>query len=166
MNFKLYIPIILFALCACTNKQKVEDPFNKKEISHEEKLPLNNSPNKINSTNSIKNKLIGTWVSTIEIRNGIIKNLKGIHTLILMEDGKFRSFYEPSNFKDGDWYLVNDTIRLEMKAVDDYKIIKLTDSIMIAQLLFITQDSVIIEYRRKSQLPPTSGLHNGGKPRV
>ncbi len=131
---------ILIFCSQYTNKVKT---INKNELKKN-----NNNLEPRNKSN--KKMLIGTWISITESRDNIENKLVGIHKLELNDDGSFNSFYQSSNRKSGSWKMVSDSVfRLYMKAVDDYIIKSLNDSIMIAQLGFITSEQVIIKYEKK-----------------
>jgi len=96
-----------------------------------------------------KDDLVGVWVSQSEIRNGVKSELKNIHRLELSANGKFNSYYKPSNHKTGNWELRNDSIlQLYMKAVDLYRLLQLTDTSLSCQLLFNYPDTVVINYQK------------------
>lgn len=85
------------------------------------------------------------WVSTAYIADSIEIPFTGGFTIHFKSDRSFTSFYKPDNHKKGDWFLSNDsTFVLSMKATDDFRIIELNDSILVAKTLWTTNNRTYI----------------------
>lgn len=109
---------------------------------------------KVENTNSnLKNRinlgfLAQEWISTEKISDGIGKDLINVYYLNLKPDSTFNSFYKPDNLKEGFWRLNSDTtFTLYMKATDTFKILELSDSVLVV----IVQNSspeIIFKFKR------------------
>ncbi len=138
----LLISVISLVSCRQTGKSSKNDIEQPQAYA----LTSQNSTEKpsINRKDIFK-KLAKHWISVKEEVDGKEDQAPGNFELILNADSTFKSWYKSgNNRKQGHWHLTNDsTFSLYLKAIDDYRIIALTDSTLGVKLLWIREPTIL-----------------------